>query len=51
MHHADPHVYVYVYDVKVPNCALEDVNFISLSVLGYDPKKFNTRRVRLHLTK
>ena len=33
------------------NCALEDVNFISLSVLGYGPKKFNTRRVRLHLTK
>ena len=25
--------------------------FISLFVLGYDPKKFNTRRVRLHLTK
>ena len=35
---------------------MEDVNklrrnFISLSVLGYGPKEFNSRRVRLHLTK
>ena len=26
-------------------------NFIYLSVLGYGPKEFNSRRVRLHLTK
>ena len=26
-------------------------NFISLSVLAYGPKEFNSRRVRLHLTK